>query len=58
MGPDLPSSHRQAWELHCGPGNRFRVLYRVDAKAREVLVVALGVKEGNRLTIGGEEVAL
>lgn len=32
------------WELRLGPKNRFRVL------------VAIGVKERNRLTIGGEEV--
>jgi hypothetical protein len=44
------------WELRCGPDNRFRVFYQVNAESREVLVLAIGVKERNRLFIGGEEV--
>ncbi|MBI3464964.1 MAG: addiction module toxin RelE [Planctomycetes bacterium] len=43
------------WEIRFGPDNRFRVFYEVDAEAREVRVLAIGVKEGNRLLIGGEE---
>lgn len=43
------------WELRVG---RFRVFYDVDAVSRVVRVLAVGVKEGNRLTLGGEEVAL
>ena len=45
----------RAWELRCGPDNRFRVFYRLDEEAREVLVVAIGIKEGSRLFVGGEE---
>lgn len=43
------------WELRFGPQNRFRVFYEVDAAAWEVHVLAIGVKERNRLFIGGEE---
>ena len=46
------------WELRFGPSNRFRVFYRVDAEAREVHVLAVAVKERNRLWIAGEEVKL
>ncbi len=45
------------WELRLGPDNCFRVFYCVDAVAREVGIFAIGVKEGNRLFIGGEEVS-
>ena len=43
------------WELRVG---RFRVFYDVDAANRLVRVLAVGVKAGNKLLIGGEEVAL
>lgn len=43
------------WELRFGPGNRFRVFYRVDTPALEVHVLAIGVKMGNRLVVAGEE---
>jgi hypothetical protein len=43
------------WELRFGPQNRFRVFYDVDTAAWEVHVLAIGVKERNRLFIGGEE---
>ncbi len=45
------------WELRFGPGHRFRVFYRIEPATREVEVLAIGVKEGNRLFIGGEEVS-
>lgn len=44
------------WEIRFGPDNRFRVFYSIDADDREVQVLAVGVKERNRLLIGGEEV--
>ncbi len=44
-----------SWELRCGPDNRFRVFYDVDSELREVQVLAVGVKDRNRLLIGGEE---
>jgi mRNA-degrading endonuclease RelE of RelBE toxin-antitoxin system len=50
-----PAPFAATWELRCGPDNRFRVLYDVDLEARTVLVLAIGVKDRNRLLIGGEE---
>ena len=46
------------WELRFGPDNRFRVFYEINTESREVYVLAIGVKEGNRLFIGGKEVKL
>ena len=46
------------WELRLGPDNRFRVFYRVDAEKRQVRVLAIGVKQRDRLFLGGEEVNL
>jgi mRNA-degrading endonuclease RelE of RelBE toxin-antitoxin system len=43
------------WELRLGPDNRFRVFYQVNAEGREVRVLAVGVKERDKLSIGGEE---
>ncbi len=48
----------EPWELRFGPGNRFRVFYSVDRVKQEVWVVAIGVKEGNRLLVGGQEINL
>jgi hypothetical protein len=50
-----PISFGAQWELRFGPDNRFRVFYQVAADSREVRVLAVGVKDGNRLLIGGEE---
>ena len=52
-----PTSIGADWELRCGPNNRFRVLYRI-AEPQEVAVLAVGIKDGNRLLIGGEEFEL
>jgi len=46
------------WELRFGPGNQFRVFYAIDIENHEVQILAIGVKKGNRLFIGGEEVEL
>ena len=43
------------WELRLGPDNRFRVFYQVNIESRRVRVLAVGVKDGNRLLIAGEE---
>src|SRR2546421_11874887 len=53
-----PAPFAGEWEIRFGPGNRFRVLYEIDAEAREVHILAIGEKEGNRLIVGGEEVEL
>ena len=43
------------WELRLGPDNRFRVFYQVNTECREVRVLAIGVKDRNRLYFGREE---
>jgi hypothetical protein len=52
---DQPAPFGASWELRSGPDNRFRVFYEADAAAHEVQILAIGVKERNRLLIGGEE---
>jgi mRNA-degrading endonuclease RelE of RelBE toxin-antitoxin system len=46
------------WELRFGPDNRFRVFYAVDSERREVQILAVGIKSGNRLHIAGEVIDL
>jgi hypothetical protein len=46
------------WELRFGPNNRFRAFYTINIGQREVYIVAIGVKQGNKLVISGEEVEL
>ena len=46
------------WEVRFGPNNRFRVFYEIDREQEKVYIMAIGVKEENRLVIGGEEVEL
>ncbi len=53
-----PAPFEATWELRFGPDNCFRVLYGIDEEHREVQIQAIGVKEGNRLLVGGEEVEL
>jgi hypothetical protein len=43
------------WELRLGPDNRFRVFYQVNAERHEVRVLAIGIKDRNRLFMGGKE---
>ena len=50
-----PAALDAGWELRFGPGNRFRVFYRVEPGAHAVFVLAVGVKRGNRLYVGGLE---
>jgi mRNA-degrading endonuclease RelE of RelBE toxin-antitoxin system len=52
---EQPAPFEATWELRFGPNNRFRVFYEVDPEENTVSVLAIGVKEGNRLFIGGEE---
>jgi mRNA-degrading endonuclease RelE of RelBE toxin-antitoxin system len=52
---EQPAPYGATWELRCGPRNRFRVFYEVESAELRVSVLAIGVKEGNRLLIGGEE---
>jgi len=52
---DQPAPFEATWELRCGPDNRFRVFYGVDVQSLEVQILAIGLKDRNRLLIGGEE---
>jgi mRNA-degrading endonuclease RelE of RelBE toxin-antitoxin system len=53
-----PAPFEATWEIRFGPENCFRVLYGIDEERREVQILAIGVKEGNRLLVAGEEVEL
>jgi hypothetical protein len=53
-----PALFEAQWELRFGPDNRFRAFYEIDHESRKVYILALAVKERNRLLIGGEEVKL
>ena len=55
---DRPAEMGATWELRCGPQNRFRIFYEVDTSESAIWILAIGVKEGNRLLVGGEEVEL
>jgi hypothetical protein len=46
------------WELRLGPDNRFRVFYAVSHERREVQILAIGAKQGDRLMVAGEEIRL
>ena len=52
---DPPMPFGATWELRFGPKNRFRVFYEIDSETLAVSVLAVGIKEGNRLFIGQEE---
>ena len=43
------------WELRLGPKNRFRVFYQIIEPTHIVRILAVGIKDRNRLYIGGEE---
>ncbi len=53
-----PVAFESEWEIRFGPNNRFRVFYEVNQEQGEVYILAIGVKQRNRLYIGGEEVEL
>ena len=46
------------WEIRFGPDNRFRVFYAVERENWQVFILAIGIKQKNRLVIGGQEVDL
>ena len=65
--PDVETRNRKplkrpifnaTWEIRFGPNNRLRVLYKVNRDEKQVEVLAIGEKEGDRLRIGGEEIEL
>ncbi len=47
-----PASFGATWELRLGPRNTFRIFYDVDHEGKVVSILAIGVKDGNRLYIG------
>jgi mRNA-degrading endonuclease RelE of RelBE toxin-antitoxin system len=53
-----PASFGATWQLRFGPKNSFRVFYDVNHEEKTVSVLAIGVKEGNQLFIGGQEFEL
>jgi mRNA-degrading endonuclease RelE of RelBE toxin-antitoxin system len=54
----IPNAINATWELRCGANNRYRVFYDVDQENGYVVVLAIGSKEGGKLTIGREEFTL
>ena len=46
------------WEIRVGPDNRFRVYYDVNVERRIVAVLAIGLKQGEKIVIGGKEMKL
>lgn len=55
---EQPTTLEADWELRFGANNRFRAFYTSNISQREVYIVAIGVKQGHKLIIGGEEVEL
>ena len=53
-----PAPYNAAWELRFGPKNRFRVLYDIEPQQQVVVILAIGIKEGNRLIVGKQEFEL
>jgi mRNA-degrading endonuclease RelE of RelBE toxin-antitoxin system len=52
---EQPGPFESTWELRCGPANRFRVFYEIALEKRQVWILAIGVKERDRLLFAGEE---
>lgn len=46
------------WEIRFGPQNRFRVYYDVAVGQAIVSILAIGLKRGNQVVIGGEEMQI
>ena len=63
--PDVETTNRKPlkgtivfgakWELRFGVRNCFRVFFWIDYDNKQVILLAIGEKEGNHLFIGGEE---
>ena len=52
---DQPGPYGATWELRCGARNQFRVFYEFSSQTREVWILAIGLKDRERLFIAGEE---
>lgn len=55
---ERPTEFGATWELRFGANDRFRVFYEVDSTRRVVRILAIGLKDGNRLFIGGKEIQI
>ena len=53
-----PTQLGATWELRLGSKNEFRVFYRTESEDREVYILAIGIKEGNILSVCGEQLEL
>lgn len=65
--PAVPTRNRKmldpamlgaTWELRCGPGNRYRVLYEIFEDEGIVQVLLFGEKIGAQLLIMGQPVTM
>jgi hypothetical protein len=52
---DQPGPYGATWELRCGARNQFRGFYEFSSQTREVWILAIGLKDRDRLFIAGEE---
>jgi mRNA-degrading endonuclease RelE of RelBE toxin-antitoxin system len=52
---ESPAPFAATLELRCRRNNLFRVLYDVDSATTTVSILAIGIKDQNRLLIGDEE---
>ena len=50
-----PAPFSATWELRFGPNNRFRVFYDVDEQDRVVEILAIGIKDREKLLVEGQE---
>jgi prevent-host-death family protein len=65
--PDIETKNRKPlkrpvvfgaqWEVRFGPGNSFRAFYKVNREDYQVEILAIGIKQGNRLYVGGSGVS-
>ena len=53
-----PVVYGAKWEIRLGPDNRFRAFYRIDHDNKQVILLAIGEKIGNRLLFGDKEVEI
>jgi mRNA-degrading endonuclease RelE of RelBE toxin-antitoxin system len=53
-----PAPFAATWELRFGSKNCFRVFYEVNETKKIVLVLAIGIKNRDKLIIGGDEIGL
>lgn len=55
---EQPAPFAAAWELRFSPGNGIRVFYDISRLEHVVWILAVGIKERDRLLIGREEFKL